>query len=84
MGNTPAVCRASYIDPRVFEGFLDGVTFGGALDRLGDDVVFGQPSTQGAIEEAVIDLLEEEPSDALEQVGAGHAPPGTPDATLAA
>jgi DNA topoisomerase-1 len=68
MGNTPAVCRASYIDPRVFDRFRDGVTIGGALEQLGDDVVFGQPSTQGAIEEAVLDLLEEEPSAALERV----------------
>jgi DNA topoisomerase-1 len=68
LGNTPAVCRASYIDPRVFDRFRDGVTIGGALERLGEDIPFGQPSTQGPIEEAVLDLLEEEPSDALERV----------------
>jgi DNA topoisomerase-1 len=68
LGNTPAVCRASYIDPRVFDRFRDGITIGGALEQLGDDVVFGQPSTQGPIEEAVLDLLEEAPSPALENV----------------
>jgi DNA topoisomerase-1 len=68
LGNTPAVCRASYIDPRVFDRFRDGVTIGGALERLGDDVAFGQPSTQGPIEEAVLDLLEDAPSGALERV----------------
>jgi DNA topoisomerase IB len=26
LGNTPAVCRASYIDPRVIDLFLDGET----------------------------------------------------------
>jgi DNA topoisomerase-1 len=26
LGNTPAVCRASYIDPRVIDHFLDGRT----------------------------------------------------------
>jgi DNA topoisomerase IB len=26
LGNTPAVCRASYIDPRVFDRFRDGTT----------------------------------------------------------
>jgi DNA topoisomerase-1 len=26
LGNTPAVCRASYIDPRVFDRFRDGAT----------------------------------------------------------
>lgn len=28
LGNTPAVCRASYIDPRVFELFEQGRTVG--------------------------------------------------------
>src|SRR3989337_2674165 len=37
LGNTPAVCRASYIDPRVFDRFRDGVTIGNALERLGED-----------------------------------------------
>lgn len=68
LGNTPAVCRASYIDPRVFDRFEDGVTIGGALERLGDESRFGEPSTQGAIEEAVLDLLEEEDSAAIENV----------------
>ena len=36
LGNTPAVCRASYIDPRVFDRYRDGITIGGALDQLGD------------------------------------------------
>ena len=67
LGNTPAVCRASYIDPRVFDRYRDGVTIGGALDRLGD-VDFGEPATQGAVEEAVLDLLEESESPALEKV----------------
>jgi DNA topoisomerase I len=68
LGNTPAVSRASYIDPRVFDRFEDGVTIGGALDRLGDESRFGEPSTQGAIEEAVLDLLEEEDSAAIDNV----------------
>jgi DNA topoisomerase I len=67
LGNTPAVCRASYIDPRVFDRYRDGVTIGGALERLGD-VDLGQPATQGTVEKAVIDLLEETPSAELENV----------------
>jgi DNA topoisomerase-1 len=67
LGNTPAVCRASYIDPRVFDRYRGGVTIGGALDQLGD-VDFGEPATQGAVEEAVLDLLEESESPALEKV----------------
>jgi DNA topoisomerase IB len=68
LGNTPAVCRASYIDPRVFDRYRDGLTIGGALDRLGEGVDLGQPSFQGAIEEAVLDLLEEEWTPAIEKV----------------
>ena len=68
LGNTPAVCRASYIDPRVFDRYRDGLTIGGALAELGD-VDEGEPATQGAIEEAVLDLLERDlGSDALERV----------------
>jgi DNA topoisomerase I len=68
LGNTPAVCRASYIDPRVFDRYRDGLTIGGALEELGD-VEYGEPATQGAIEEAVLDLLERDlRSDALERV----------------
>ena len=68
LGNTPAVCRASYIDPRVFDRYQDGLTIGGALDQLGEDVDFGQPSFQGAVEKAVLDLLEEEWTPAIEKV----------------
>jgi DNA topoisomerase-1 len=68
LGNTPAVCRASYIDPRVFDRYRDGITIGGALEELGN-VEYGEPATQGAIEEAVLDLLEGDlSSDALELV----------------
>lgn len=57
LGNTPAVCRASYINPRVIELFEQGRTIADALDRLGDGAVFGSPATQGAVEEAVLRLL---------------------------
>jgi DNA topoisomerase I len=73
LGNTPAVCRASYIDPRVFDRFRDGLTIGGALDELGD-VEPGEPATQGAVEEAVLDLIERDlDSDALERVSKAAA-----------
>jgi DNA topoisomerase-1 len=68
LGNTPAVARASYIDPRVFDRYRDGLTIGGALDELGE-VELGEPATQGAVEEAVLDLLERDlRSPALERV----------------
>ncbi len=57
LGNTPAVCRASYINPRVIELYEEGRTIAPALTKLGAEQTFGQPATQGAIERAVLDLL---------------------------
>jgi len=56
LGNTPAVCRASYIDPRVFDRFDGGITIGGALPELGEDTA-PWPDVQRAVEEAVLDLI---------------------------
>jgi DNA topoisomerase IB len=67
LGNTPAVARTSYIDPRVFDRFDGGLTIGGVLTQLGDDGDLA--SIHGAAEQAVLDLLhEEEESEALEKV----------------
>ncbi|MER5643995.1 DNA topoisomerase IB [Streptosporangium sp. NPDC002524] len=57
LGNTPAVARASYIDPRVIDAYDRGRTVARALDRLGADTGFGQPATHGTVERAVISLL---------------------------
>jgi DNA topoisomerase IB len=57
LGNTPAVCRASYINPRIFELYEDGRTIAGELDDLGRDVPPGRPATHGGVEEAVRRLL---------------------------
>lgn len=62
LGNTPAVCRASYIDPVVIEHFENGRTVAGSLDRLGEDARFGHPATQGAVERAVLRLVRETPA----------------------
>jgi len=59
LGNTPAVCRASYIDPRVIDLYNDGVTIHAVLGELGADMAFGELSTRGAIEQAVYRLLRE-------------------------
>ena len=56
LGNTPAVARASYIDPRVFDRYQGGVTIASALDELGDGEI-GAPATHGKVEQAVLDLL---------------------------
>ena len=67
LGNTPAVCRASYIDPRVFDRFDGGLTVGGVFERLPDDPA-DWPEVQGPIEEAVLDLIDRRESPALERV----------------
>ena len=60
LGNTPAVCRASYIDPRVFDRYRAGITISPALDGLAQLDEERSPATQGTIERAVVDLLADE------------------------
>jgi DNA topoisomerase IB len=60
LGNTPAVCRASYIDPRVFDAYQGGLV----LDRdVIDEALAAEPGTlpthHPAIERAVLDLIDE-------------------------
>jgi DNA topoisomerase IB len=62
LGNTPAVCRASYIDPRVFDRYRAGVTIAHALGGLAQLDEDRTPATQGRIEAAVLELLEEKRS----------------------
>lgn len=59
LGNTPAVCRASYIDPRIVDLYHHGVTIAADLEALGADASYGSPAFQGAIEAAVLALLRE-------------------------
>ena len=61
LGNTPAVARASYVDPRVIDLFEDGVTIEGALRRLGEDTDYGSPATHGVAERAVLTMLSKAP-----------------------
>jgi DNA topoisomerase I len=55
LGNTPAVCRASYIDPRVIDRFEAGETIRSALRRLGR--VTDRYAVQRGVESAVLRLL---------------------------
>ena len=58
LGNTPAVCRASYVDPRVFDAFRAGDTVAPTLKRL--HLEPGEPlsrSEQETIERAVRRVL---------------------------
>ena len=59
LGNTPAVARASYIDPRVIELYDKGITIAPALAGLGQDRDFGEVATQGHAERAVLKLITE-------------------------
>ena len=61
------MCRASYIDPRVFDRFDSGLTIGGVLGEVADSS--DMDSLHGPIEDAVLDLIAaEEDSDAIERV----------------
>jgi DNA topoisomerase IB len=61
LGNTPAVARASYIDPRVFDRYRDGHTILSALDGVGGALDLDTPQERETVEAAVIDLLEDRP-----------------------
>jgi DNA topoisomerase-1 len=55
LGNTPAVARASYLDPRVFDRYRDGKSIAHALPLVPEDG--DAPAIQGPVEEAVLDLI---------------------------
>jgi DNA topoisomerase-1 len=55
LGNTPAVCRSSYVDPRVIDRFQCGETIAG-ISHL-EQAVAGWPEMQCQVEEAVLELL---------------------------
>lgn len=59
LGNTEAVARGSYIDPRVFRLHERGVTIAASLPALGDEALTGELATQGGVEEAVLRMLRE-------------------------
>ncbi|HWB57643.1 MAG TPA: hypothetical protein VG479_11970, partial [Gaiellaceae bacterium] len=56
LGNTPAVCRKSYVDPRVVDRFDAGQTIIAALERL--PIELPEPDRQRRVERAVLALLE--------------------------
>ena len=57
LGNTPAVARASHIDPSVIRHYEDGRTLAAVLGDLGRDSDFGDLATRGRAESAVLKLL---------------------------
>jgi DNA topoisomerase-1 len=56
LGNTPAVCRTSYVDPKVVDRYEEGRTIRATLDALGAEASYGL-ATQGPVERAVVRLL---------------------------
>ena len=64
LGNTPAVCRASYVDPRVIDRFHAGTTIAATLSaaarRRGPDLANAR--TRARIEAAVVELLDDAPA----------------------
>ncbi len=73
LGNTPAVARRAYIDPRVIDRYQSGWTIGGELDRIGS--LKGPDDRRRArLERAVLDLLHDDRgSDAVERFAASAA-----------
>ena len=58
LGNTPAVCRASYVDPRVIDRYHAGVTIAATLDALSSSTPeLADPRIRRRIEAAVLELL---------------------------
>jgi DNA topoisomerase IB len=56
LGNTPAVARRAYIDPRVFDRYAAGGTIAGTLRRLGD-LETVDDRKRAKLERAVLELL---------------------------
>jgi DNA topoisomerase I len=59
LGNTPAVCRASYIDPRVFDAYNAGLVIRPVLEQAADTGPGELPIHHREVEEAVLDLIDE-------------------------
>jgi DNA topoisomerase IB len=55
LGNTPAVCKASYVDPRVVDRYEHGETIEDALQEAGGAA--DDRSAQRVLEGAVCSLL---------------------------
>ncbi|MGI8427880.1 MAG: DNA topoisomerase IB [Solirubrobacteraceae bacterium] len=70
LGNTPAVAKRAYIDPRVVDRYLSGWTIAGAVEEIGNLDVPDEP-TRERLEAAVLDLLARDTgSPAVMKIGA--------------
>ena len=57
LGNTPAVARSSYVDPRLIDLYDDGATVLSALERAAAEADDESPYLHGTVERAVLRLL---------------------------
>jgi DNA topoisomerase IB len=57
LGNTPAVCRSAYIDPRVIDRFHSGETIRPALERAKRGAGRNGFADRERIERAVLKLI---------------------------
>lgn len=73
LGNTPAVCRSAYIDPRIIDLYQDGTTVADCLGELGSDALTGSLATQGAVEAAVLNVLGAQSAGASESPAVSRA-----------
>jgi DNA topoisomerase I len=59
LGNTPAVCQSSYVDPRIVDLYLTGCSLPNKFASVVEaDVAVMRPATRAALEAAVLDLLD--------------------------
>jgi DNA topoisomerase IB len=69
LGNTPAVCRKSYIDPRVVDRYRAGIAIADALGLAAGDSDAAGCAIHGVVEKAVLDLLDDAPARTAEAAG---------------
>jgi DNA topoisomerase IB len=74
LGNTPAVCRASYIDPRVIDRYHGGLTIAERLAELAAPGEGDHPTDVNLpqkVENAVLDLIAgDDESEVVEPIAA--------------
>lgn len=63
LGNTPAVARSSYVDPRVIDRYDAGWTIAARLDEVGGRAAFDEIDRRGPLDAAVRDLIHDEGDD---------------------
>ena len=57
LGNTPAICRKSYIHPAILDSYLDGTLAQALLERVEEQIEQGEDDLQPA-EAAILRLLQ--------------------------